>query len=169
MLGACAGWAGQTHIQKADLPKILPSKIFGFVFFAPRSPRAQSARHGKNALAFLAPHQGKPIPKCTLSGFSSDDGEYLYHRSHLFPVAKRLTSHAPRSWWLESFSYAPLALESAPAALADSRGQTQKLPSISLHGSSPDPSAERRKEERKFLVCVASTNRPKKLLKYGYG
>jgi len=60
------------------------------------------------------------------------------------------------AWWLEIFSYAPLALERASAALADSRGQTQKLPSISLHGSSPDPSAERRKEERKFLVCVAT-------------
>jgi len=67
------GWAGQTHIKIADLPKILPSKIFGFEFFEPHPPRARSARHSKNALAFLAPHQGKPIPKCIHSGFSSDD------------------------------------------------------------------------------------------------
>ena len=69
------------------------------------------------------------------------------------------------AWWLEILSYAPIALTRASAALADSRGQTQKLPSISLHGSSPDPSAERRKEERKFLVCVAATNLPGKLVK----
>jgi len=66
-----------------------------------------------------------------------------------------LTPHAPRAWWLEPAKYAPIALERASTALADSRGQTQKLPCISLSGSSPHPSAERRKKERKFLVCVA--------------
>src|SRR3989338_2244198 len=82
----------------------------------------------------------------------------------LEPISSReaADAHARSAWWLESFSYAPRTCQRASAALADSRGQTQKLPSISLHGSSPDPSAERRKEERKFLVCVAEKKLPKR-------
>lgn len=34
------------------------------------------------------------------------------------------------AWWLEILSYAPIALERAPTALADSRGQTQKISSL---------------------------------------
>ena len=160
MFGACARVGGENaHTDLQTFLKSSLQKIFGFVFFEPRPPRARSARHSKNALAFLVGGQGKPIPKRIRSGLSSDDGESIPRRSNLFPVAKRLIRTRESAWWLEILSYAPIALERAPAALADSRGQIQKLPSISLHGSSPDPSAERRKEERKFLVCVAKTGR----------
>jgi hypothetical protein len=86
---ALGGWGKRTFKLQTFL-KSLPPKIFGFVFFEPRPFRARSARHTKNALAFLAPHQGKPIPKCILSRISFYFGVYIQPRSNVFRQQSRL-------------------------------------------------------------------------------
>jgi len=49
------------------------------------------------------------------------------------------TSHARSAWWLETEAYAPIALERASTALADSRGAKPKNFLSFLFAAPPPP------------------------------
>jgi hypothetical protein len=66
------------------------------------------------------------------------------------------TSHARSAWWLETNSYAPIALEHASTALADSRWQTQKFPYISFARLLPPPLRRKAGNEGKEIFGFAS-------------
>ena len=126
-------------------------KSWALYFCEPHPPRARSARHAAESVVFFGRRQRKPlrIESCL------QHGDSIQPSSNPFYQQFELTSHAPRAWSLLPKSYAPRALTSASAALEYSRGQPKNFLAFSARLLPPPLRRKAKKEERKFLVCVA--------------